>query len=249
MRGRDSCAELKTFIALLAQNNFHAVHNAEGVSLVDVAHVRDAEHFAFHGALAGGDVHVELFAERAAEFLVGETGGVVDAGDGVRGLLGEDAEPEGVGGGAGGGGEGTGALPDVFDAFRPGFVQRDEEAADERDGGGPRDVVFGVALEVAAEVEIEVRLLDGGGFFLRLFGDAEEAEAGGKHEGLLRAGDDDIDAPFIGLDGERTDGGDAVGDEDGVGIARQCGDALQVGDGAGGSFGVARGRRRQIVFA
>ncbi len=118
------------------------------------------------------------------------------------------------------------------------MLQRDEEAAHERDSRRPRHIVLGVALEIAVEIEIEVRLLDGGGFLLRFLGDAEERQARGKHEGLLRAGDDDVDAPFVGLHGERADGGDAVGDEDGVGVPRERGDALQVGDGAGGGFGV-----------
>ena len=47
----------------------------------------------------------------------------------------------------------------------------------------------------------------------RLFGDGQEGQAGRQHEALLRAGDGEIDAPFVLPEVDRGDGRDAV-DED-----------------------------------
>src|SRR2546423_1711524 len=63
--------------------------------------------------------------------------------------------------------------------------------------------------------------------------------AGREHEGFLAAGDGDIDAPIIHLEGKSADAGDAIDDEERfAGGADDSADLLEVADGGGAGFGM-----------
>src|SRR5207249_11644719 len=76
-------------------------------------------------------------------------------------------------------------------------------------------------------VEVEAR---GAGFRLlrpRTLADADERKARRRHPALLRPADGDVDAPGVGLDGDRADGADAIDDHYPVGVPAGAGELAQ----------------------
>ena len=74
-------------------------------------------------------------------------------------------------------------------------------------------------------------------------GEHEDAEAGGAADGLLAGGQDDVDVPGVEGDLLTADAADAVDDDEGLGAdaADDLGDALDVGEHAGGGVDVGDG--------
>src|ERR1700722_268550 len=219
-----------------------------GVELVQsglgfVAHVGETERGAFDLAVAAVDEDALVFDEflefgdvhRAAAGF----GAVVHAGerDGFVAFVREQIEAVARGPIAGhlrefqvAGITGVQALSEkVFELRGEGV-----NVADARRAG--RHAAFGVLLEFD-EVEIITAVLDGGGLGERLRRTREDGEAGRHGEGLLCAGEQDIDAERVKFDlggGQRADG---VHDEDDVGIFfLERGDLGERAHDAGGGF-------------
>ena len=66
----------------------------------------------------------------------------------------------------------------------------------------------------------------------------DEREARRRHERLLRPGDDDVEAPRIGLERHRAEARDGVHDDERAGLSRDPREGLHVGDDAGRGLGV-----------
>src|SRR5213078_1801753 len=104
---------------------------------------------------------------------------------------------------------------------------------DERVGGSEGRVAVFDALAIFGEIEIEAAaglvLFDGGPGAI---GEADGGETGREHQRFLAAGDGDIDAPVVHLEGQGTDAGDAIDDEQRLaGGADSAADLLEVADG------------------
>ena len=68
--------------------------------------------------------------------------------------------------------------------------------------------------------------------------DGDEREAGRRHQRLLRAGDDDVDAPLVGLERHGAEARDGVDDESAPASLAAAASAADVGDDAGRGLGV-----------
>ena len=84
-----------------------------------------------------------------------------------------------------------------FQSLREQEVERDVEPRDERDGQRDRRVELLLRLARSLPVEVEARRRPGRR--QRGLGDGGEAEPGRGHQRLLRPGDDDVEAPRVGL--------------------------------------------------
>ena len=117
-------------------------------------------------------------------------------------------------------------------------IQRSSEAADQRHRRGERRLALDLRLALLAQVEVEARLASS--VFHALPGalaHAEVGQAGRNHDGLLRAADEDVDAPAVHVEVGGAEAGDAVHDEQRVGAFQQRGHALHVMTRAGRGFG------------
>ena len=118
-------------------------------------------------------------------------------------------------------------------------VERGTERGDEGDGGGVGGLAgFGV-FALFAEVEVVARVVGGFHAIPGALGDGEVGEAGGDHDGFLRAADENVDAPGVHVEVGGAEAGDGVDDEQGLGtdIFEQLGDAGGAVADAGGGLG------------
>ena len=110
------------------------------------------------------------------------------------------------------------------------------DRGDARGARGHRVVVVGLELE---EVEVISAVVDRGGLGHGALGGAEEGESGRQGEGFLAAGEEDIDAEFVDLDGHDGEARDGVGDEEDV--------VVFADDGGDFGEGVHHSRRGLVV--
>jgi hypothetical protein len=132
------------------------------------------------------------------------------------------------------------AGPDVLQALVLDQLQRDVEAEEQRHGRRERARALGLALGRLAPVEVVAAATLGVGSGERALGDRRERQAGRRHQRLLRAGDDDVDAPRVLLEPRGAEAGDGVDDEDRVVAAHDLGDRLDVVDDARGRLAERR---------
>ena len=105
---------------------------------------------------------------------------------------------------------------DSIRAFGLDVVELRLERVEERDDGrAGRHAVLVVFLEFD-EVEVVAAVRHGGGAVEGFLGDREEREAGREGEGLLRTGDEHVDAEFVFLDRQRAERAHGVDDGDDV---------------------------------
>ena len=83
----------------------------------------------------------------------------------------------------------------------------------------------------------------------RGLGDGGEAEAGRRHERLLRAGDDDVEAPRVGLARHGAEARDRVDDDERARLLRDRRERLHVGDDAGRGLGLDDPDRLRLALA
>ncbi len=198
----------------------------------------DPEDLALERALPAGHDEAEL-AELAVEGLPLQVFGDPGSGDGVRSevRIGQELEAEGLKSGSDGGANGGVALPDVLEAFLLHQVEGGVELEHDRHCGSPgRLAGFGARL-VSGEVEVELGHLRRRGGFPGARRDGHERKPGRDHPGLLRAADDDVEAPRVGLERDRAEAADGVYEDERVGrfvLDRGGEDGDRVGDGGGG---------------
>jgi len=99
-----------------------------------------------------------------------------------------------------------------FEPFLEQQAERDVEAGDERDGRRERCVELGLRLLSPLPVEVEARRAPGRGE--RRVRDGTEPEARRSHQRLLRARDDDVEPPGVGLARNSAEAGDGVDDDE-----------------------------------
>ena len=115
-------------------------------------------------------------------------------------------------------------------------AERDLERRDQRDRRREGRVELGLRLARALPVEVEARRASG-----RRVGrlrDGARPEPGRRHQRLLRAGDDDVETPGIGLARNRAEARDRVDDHQCARLAGGGRDGLHVGDDPGRRLGV-----------
>src|SRR5262249_54899349 len=113
------------------------------------------------------------------------------------GLLGAKLEAPYPNRGAGGAGQIMMSGEEVLEAILLHDVERPPQAMQERQRRRIREVAGGVRLDLIVQIEVSVPAIAvlhrGNGLPAR----AHDAETGGKHEALLRAGDGEVDAPIV----------------------------------------------------
>ena len=108
------------------------------------------------------------------------------------------------------------ALPDLGQGLLLHHLEGDVELEHDRDGGRPgRLARLGAGL-VGGQVEVELGHLRHGRGFPGARRDRHEGEPGRDHPGLLRAADDDVEAPGVGLERDGAEAADRVDDDQGV---------------------------------
>ncbi len=192
--------------------------------------------FPFSCALAGRERHAVPVAEMAQELVAvdpvraahrGDDGGAVVVGR-------EELEAHRLDPRAGGAAEADVACERGFEPVGEDQAERDVEAADQRDGRRERGVERVLRLLVRAPVEVEAaRRLDAREHVL---GDGDRREPRRRHQRLLRAGDDDVDSPGVGLERDGAERRDGVDDE--KRLADLLLDRTHVGDDAGRGVGL-----------
>ena len=126
-------------------------------------------------------------------------------------------------------------------------VERDVEPGHERDGQRDRRVERLLGLARPLPVEVEARRRSGSG--QRGLGDGCKAEAGRRHECLLRAGDDDVEAPRIRLAGDGAEARDRVDDDERSRLLRDSREGTHVGDDSRGGLGLHDPDRFRLLLA
>ena len=96
-------------------------------------------------------------------------------------------------------------------------VERCSECGDEGYGGGVGGLAVLRVLALLAEIEVVARVVAGLHAVPCAVADGEVAEAGRNHDGLLRAADEDVDAPGVHVEVRGAEAGDGVDDEEGFG--------------------------------
>ena len=97
-------------------------------------------------------------------------------------------------------------------------IERGGESSEERSGGSGRSLCLGGGFSFFAQVEIKAR------GFCRLhalpsaFADCAVREAGRNHQRLLRAADDDVDAPGVDVETGGAEASDGIDDEQRIGL-------------------------------
>ena len=125
------------------------------------------------------------------------------------------------------------ALEGVLEPVLEQEAERDVERDDQRDGGREGGVELLLRRPRPLPVEVEARqrrapdLLPGGR------GDGRGREPRRRHQRLLRARDDDVEAPLVHLQRHRAEARDGVDDDERAGILRDRRERLDVGDDAG----------------
>ena len=217
-----------------SQHHLQARQRGQDVEGAEVAAVGDPDDLALELVLAavGGDAEL---AQRARDLAAVDRLRQLDRRDDVRALVGvaEQLQAERGDAGARGAGEQRVAGEDVLDALLLDHVERDVEAEEQADGRRERAVALALALRGLAPVEEVAAGRDLGSVVERALADGGEAEAGRAHQRLLRAGDDDVDAPGVLAQLGRAEAGDGVDDEDGAVALGDLGDRLDVVDDAG----------------
>ena len=192
---------------------------------------------------------LELFDEDAGIDALGRE----DGGGGGGGAVGcEQLEAERDHGGTGHGGNGFGVIDQLFAAFDDvacGIVgstglggdpiERGAECGDERDGGRVGGLAGAGVFALLAEIEIVARIVGG---FHAIPGAGTHGEVGQtrrNHDGLLRAANEDVDAPGVHIEVRGAEAGNGVDDEQGFGarVLEQLGDTRGAVADAGGGFG------------
>ena len=115
-------------------------------------------------------------------------------------------------------------------------VERRAQACHQRDRWRVRALAFDCILPFLAQVKVVARILAGFHCRPRLVADAQIREARRNHDCLLRAANEDVDAPAINVEVRGAEPGDAIDDEQrgAVGLFQQLCDRLNI---------VAYGRR------
>ncbi len=155
---------------------------------------------------------------------------VSDANSGSR----QELEAERHETGADGGAHGGVALPDLGQGLLLHHLEGHVELEHHGDGGRPgRLARLGAGL-VGGQVEVELGHLRHGRGLPGARRDRDEGEPGRDHPGLLRAADDDVEAPGVGLERNGTKAADRVDDDqrvrgDRLDGRRQLGDRVRDG--------------------
>lgn len=221
------------------EGGVEALHGGFGF----VAHVREAEGFAFDFAVTAINEDA-LVLDELLEFgdindAAAGLGAVIDAGEGDGFIAGFGKEVEAVffGPFAGELGEGGVAEETGFEAFVEDVVELGGEGVNVADAGGAGGhVLLGVFLEFE-EIEVVAAVLDGGGFFEGGGGAGEEGEAGREGEGFLGAGEEEVDAEFIEGNAGGGEGADGIDDEEDVRVFfLELGNVTEGAHDAGGGF-------------
>ena len=97
-------------------------------------------------------------------------------------------------------------------------VECGSEGGDEGDGGGVGGLAVAGVFAFFAEVEVVARVVGGLHAIPGAGAEGEVGEAGGDHDGLLRAADEDVDAPAVHVEVGSAEAGDGVDDEEGLGV-------------------------------
>ena len=108
----------------------------------------------------------------------------------------------------------------------------DIERNDERDGGRERAVELGLRLPGSLPVEVVARQRRARRELPRGLGDGDRGEARWRHQRLLRAGDDDVEPPVVGLERDGAEARDRVHDDERAGGLGGGRERLQVADDA-----------------
>ena len=115
-------------------------------------------------------------------------------------------------------------------------AERDVQAADQRHGRREGGVELRLRLAHALPVEVVAGQAGAGRSLPRGLGDGDDGEPGRGHQRLLRAGDDHVHPPRVGLERDGAQARDRVADDERVaGRGRQC---LDVGDDSGRRLGL-----------
>ena len=168
------------------------------VERAEVAAVGDPQDPALEVVLAavGGDAEL---AQAAGHLAAVDVVRQLDGGHDRRALVrvAEQVEPHRGDAGAGGAGEQVVAGEDVVQALLLDQAERDVEPEEQRHGGRERARALALALGGAAPVEVVAAFAALRRVLERALGDRREGEPGRAHQRLLRAGDDDVDAPLV----------------------------------------------------
>ena len=156
----------------------------------------------------------------------------------------EQLEADRGGAGAGGAGEDLVACEHVLQALLLDQAERDVEPEEQRHGGRERARALALALGGLAPVEVEAAAGRASAYSSARADTDANASPGGHIERLLRAGDDDVDAPVVLAQLGRAEARDGVDGEDDAVALGHLGDRLDVVDDAGG--GLAERRERDL---
>ena len=110
-----------------------------------------------------------------------------------------------------------------LEAFLEQQPERDVEPGDERHRRRERRVELCLRLARPLPVEVEARRRAGGGE--RGLRDGAQAEAGRRHQRLLRARDDDVETPRVRLAAHGAEARHGVDDDERAGFSRDGGEA------------------------
>ena len=130
-------------------------------------------------------------------------------------------------------------------------AERHVERPDERDGRRERAVGRVLALALQGPLPVEVVVARPaparvGGDLERALRDRGEREAGRRHERLLRAGHDHVDAPLVGREVDHAEAGDRVEDAHGAVLGGDLGQRADVVQDAGRRLGLGREERLHL---
>ena len=130
-------------------------------------------------------------------------------------MAGAELQPPGGDGLAHALGQAMMALEDLLQPLALQQIERSAQAAQQGGRRGIGEIAVLVGAGHVGEIEIAAEGFGLGGRGHRLRGDGHDGEARGQHEALLRAGDRQIDAPFVHAEIDAGDGADAIDIEQG----------------------------------
>jgi hypothetical protein len=180
---------------------------------VEVAQMADAERPARERSEARAEEGVVTRAGKGDHLARIHAFGRTDRGDGVRrdgGAFGHGLETPGRYGGAHGSGQVAVAGEDGGHAFLGQPVERRAQAVQDRGRGRVGERSRLMRRQQRLDIKVGARALRGLDGRHPLGAEREDAEARGRHQALLAAGDGQVDAPGVHLEGQRGDGGHAV---------------------------------------
>ena len=157
---------------------------------------------------------LDLGVERLPVQVIGDMGGR-DRQRGDR-CVGEQVEPEGAQTGARGGRARLVSGEHRVLAFEAHQSQALVDLVDDRDRRCPRGLTVGVTVAMGPQVEVEAR--HGRPFHgvPRAWRGGDHRQARCRHPRLLGSGDDHVHAPGVHLEGNRSEAGDAVDEDEGI---------------------------------